>query len=304
MILVVGATGLVGSEVCRRLAAAGMRARALVRDTADPAKVQALRELGLDIATGDVRDPASLGEACQGVSDLICTLSSMPFSYVAGENDIATTDREGVLRLVDVARRSGVDHFVYTSFSSNIDLQFPLRDAKRTVEAYLKLSGLSYTILRPSYFMEVWLSPAVGFDAANATATVYGDGTRPISWISLADVAAFAVASLNNPAARNATFELGGPAALSPNEVVATFEGLAGRPFSVQSVPAETLAAQQADSRDAMAQSFAGLMRCYARGDAIDMAATLRALPITLTTVREYAARTLGVAPTQAAGVA
>ncbi len=303
MILVVGATGLVGGDVCRRLAAAGRPARALVRGTSDPAKVGALRDLGIEIVHGDVRDPASLAEACRGISAVICTISSMPFSYVTGVNDIATTDREGVLRLIDAARAAGVERFVYTSFSGNIDREFPLRDAKRTVEAYLKLSGLSYTILRPSYFMEVWLSPAVGFDVANATATIYGEGTAPISWISLTDVAAFAVASLDAPAARNSTLELGGPAALTPHEVVAVFERLGGRPISVQHVPEATLASQLAAAQDPMQHSFTGLMLCYAQGDPIDMSAVRRDLPVSLATIQDHAARMLGVAVPEVAAV-
>lgn len=66
--------------------------------------------------------------------------------------------------LIDAAVRAGVGHVIYTSFSANLDLDFPLGRAKRAVEAHLIASGMAYTILRPSCFMEVWLSPAVGFD--------------------------------------------------------------------------------------------------------------------------------------------
>ena len=295
MILVVGATGMVGGQVCRRLAARGIPARALVRATSDPAKVEALRGLGIDVVTGDVRDAASLAEACRQVTAVISTLSSMPFSYEPGVNDIATTDRDGLVRLIDAARDAGVRQFVYTSFSGNIDLSFPLRDAKRAVETHLRASGMRWTILRPSYFMEGWLSPAVGFDAPAATATLYGDGTSPISWISLADVASFAVASLDEPAAADATLELGGPQALAPLQVVRIFERLGGRTFPVQHVPVEALAAQQAAADDPMQQSFSGLMRCYALGDPIEMRSVLDAFPVHLTTVEEYAARTLEV---------
>ena len=296
MILVVGATGLVGGEVCRRLAAREIPARALVRATSDPAKVEALRTLGIEVVEGDLRDPASLTDACRDVSAVIDTVSSMPFAYQPGINDIATTDLEGALHLIDAAKAAGVERFVYTSFSGNIDLDFPLRNAKRTVEAYLKLSGLTYTILRPSYFMEVWLSPAVGFDPANAKATIYGTGANPISWIALGDVAEFAVRSLDAPAARNAILELGGPAALTPAQVVEIYERLHGRPFEVGYVPAEALAAQQAAAGDPMAQLFSGLMRCYADGDAIDMRATLRDFPVVLTSVDEHAAATAPLA--------
>ena len=295
MILVVGSTGLVGRDVCRRLAAAGIPARALVRDTADPTKVAELQGLGLDIVRGDVRDAASLARACRNVTAVISTVSSMPFSYERGVNDIATTDRDGVIRLVDAAQAAGVHQFVYTSFSGNIDLAFPLRDAKRAVETHLRASSMQWTVLRPSYFMEVWLSPAVGFDAGAATAAIYGDGTNPISWISMTDAAAFAVASADNPAAASTTLELGGPEGLSPLQVVGIFERLGGRAFAVQHVPAEALAAQQAAAEDPMQQSFSGLMRCYAQGDPIDMRRVLDAFPIRLTSIEEYAARTLGV---------
>jgi NADH dehydrogenase len=217
----------------------------------------------------------------------------MPFGYEAGVNDIATTDLAGVLHLVDAARAAGaVDRFVYVSFSKNIDLDFPLRNAKRTVEDHLRLSGLTYTILRPSYFMEVWLSPAVGFDVANGSATIYGAGERPVSWISLEDVAEVAVRSLDSPVARNAVLELGGPDAISPNDVVALFERAHGAPLTVTHVPVEALVAQQEAATDPMQQSFSGLMRCYAAGDAVDMGPLLREMPMELTSVEAHAMAT------------
>lgn len=300
MILVVGATGMVGGEICRRLAARGMPVRALVRATSAPDKVAALRALGAETVLGDLRDRASLDAACRGASAVVTTVSSMPFSYAPGDNDIRTTDTDGAMQLIAAAAAAGVGHFVYTSFSINLDLELPLRDAKRAVERFLAASGLTYTILRPSCFMEVWLGPAVGFDPAAARATIYGPGTEPISWIALGDVAEFAVRSLEAPAARNATLELGGPEALSPLEVVRIFEEVEGRPFELQHVPEEALRAQQEAATDPMAQSFAGLMRCVARGDRIDMAATLAVIPVAMTSVREYAEAVASRAPVAA----
>jgi uncharacterized protein YbjT (DUF2867 family) len=294
MNLIAGATGTLGSEICRQLADQGKPVRALVRTTSDPETVEALRNCGAEIVRGDLRDRASLDAACQGVTAVISTVSSMPFSYVPGENDIACVDLAGLTSLIEAAQAAGVQHFVYTSFSGNIDLDCPLRNAKRTVEQRLKGSGLTYTVLRPSCFMESWFSPMVGFDAANATAQIYGTGENPISWISYADVAQFAVASLDNPAARNATIEMGGPEALSPLAAVQIFEELGGRPFAVQHVPVEALEAQQKEATDPMQQSFAGLMRCVAAGDPIDMQDTLQAFPMQLTSVRDYARRVLG----------
>ena len=154
-------------------------------------------------------------------------------------------------------------------------------------------SGLTYTILRPGYFMEVWLSPAVGFDVENAKAQIYGTGHNPISWISFLDVARFAVRCLNNPAAKNAALDLGGPEALSPLEMVKIFEQVSNRTFEVQHVPEDALLEQQKAATDPMQESFTGLMRCYAQGDPIDMDPVLEDFPVELTSVKEFAQRAL-----------
>ena len=107
MNLVVGATGMLGSEVCRRLTAAGKPVRALVRATSDQAKVEGLKGFGVEIVQGDLRDPASLAAACRGVTAVICTASSMPFSYKPGENDIQSADTMGVIGLIDAAQAPG-----------------------------------------------------------------------------------------------------------------------------------------------------------------------------------------------------
>jgi uncharacterized protein YbjT (DUF2867 family) len=293
MYLVVGATGFLGSEICRRLAAEGKPVRGLVRSTTDQEKRDKLASYGVELVEGDVRDRASLDAACQGVTAVFSTVSAMPFSYTPDENNVQTVDTEGVKNLIEAAQAAGAQRFVYTSFSGNMDLDFPLRNAKREVEARIKESGLTYTILRPSYFTEAWLGPMVGFDYANAKAQIYGTGENPISWISFLDVAQFAVQSLENPAARNATLELGGPEAISPLEVVKIFEEVGGKPFEVQHVPEAALAEQQETATDPMQQSFSGLMRCYAQGDFIDMKETLQAFPLELTSVRDYAQHAL-----------
>ncbi len=287
MNLVVGATGMVGGEVCRLLRSEGKPVRGLVRTTSNQAKVDGLKALGVELVEGDLRDRASLDKACQGVKAVISTASSMPFSYQPGENDIKTVDTFGQINLIDAAKEAGVEHFVYTSFTMEND--FPLRNAKRTVEKHLKESGLTYTILRPGYFMEVWLSPAVGFDAANAKTQIYGSGQNPISWISFLDVAKFAAACLDNGTAKNTILPIGGSEAISQLEMVKIFENIGGKEFEVQFVPEEALAEQQKTLTDPMQQSFTGLMRWYAQGDPIDMEGTLKAFPIELTTVKEYA---------------
>src|SRR5262249_53318118 len=154
-----------------------------------------------------------------------------------------------------------------------------------------KESGLTYTVLRPTFLMEVWLTPTAGFDFPNARATIYGQGHNPISWISHNDVAGFTIMCLTHPLARNATFELGGPEALSPLDAVRIFEAIGGRRFQLQHVSEETLEDQEANAPDSLQRSLAGLSRCYASGDVIDMRETLATFPLALTSVQDYAHR-------------
>ncbi len=288
MLLVAGATGMLGSEICRLLVDRHQSVRALVRAGSNPEKVAALKAFGVQVVVGDLCDPESLKAACREITTVISTVSSMPFSYEPCKNDIQTVDLDGEVNLIAAAKATGVQHFIYTSFSGNIEFNFPLRNAKRAVEQRLKESGMTYTILRPGYFMEVWLTPAVGFDAANAKAQIYGGGDQPISWISLKDVAAFAVACVDKPKAHNSTLELGGPEALSPHQVVHLFEQAENRKFEVTHVPPEGLQAQLKGVTDPMQQSFIGLFLCYAQGDPIEMSATRQAFGIPLVSVQDY----------------
>lgn len=289
MILVVGATGFLGMEVCRLLCEKGKSVRALVRSSSDKAKVDKLKSYGISVTEGNLKDRNSLETACADMESVISTASSMPFGYVPGENDIQTTDLDGLKNLIDAAKASGISKFIYTSFSGNLDLNFQLRNAKRTVETYLQKSGMDYTVLRPGCFMEVWLTAAVGFDADNAKVQIFGDGSNPVSYISLFDVAKFAVESLSNELAQNAVLELGGPENLTQLEAVSIFEKVTGKTFEKQNIPAEALKSQMESAEDPMQQSFSGLMACVAAGDSIDMQDILKSFPVHLKTVGEYA---------------
>ena len=287
MILLAGATGFLGGEVCRRLVQSGESVRGLVRATSDQAAVERLRAHGVETVVGDVRDRDSLDVACRGAQTVVTTVTTTR-SRQPGDS-IEATDEAGQLTLVDVARDAGVERFVYVSYSANLDDDGPLTHAKRAVESRLRESGMSYAILRPSYFMEVWLSPHLGFDFVNRKARVYGAGTQRISFISFGDVAEFAVRAVRTPDVVGPTTELGGPNPISPIEVVRIFEELGGASFKVEHVPEEALRDQFAATTDSLQKSFAGLMLDYARGDEIPMEETLRRIPLQLTSVRDYA---------------
>jgi nucleoside-diphosphate-sugar epimerase len=145
--------------------------------------------------------------------------------------------------------------------------------------------------------MEIWLTPALGFDAVNRKARFYGDGSRPISWVSYRDVARAAAAAAISPAARNMVVEFGGPEGFSQREVVRMFEEAGSGEFSTESVPESSLESQLHAATDPLQKSFAGLMLQCARGDAIDVATSNRLFPFQRTSVPDYVKAHLGAVP-------
>jgi len=289
--LVVGATGSLGSKVCKELAAQGKPVAGMVR-SGDDAKVAPLREAGVELVEGDLKDHTSLQRALQGRTAVISTASAS-LSRQAGDN-IQSVDLDGQKSLIDAAKAARVAKFVYISFSSNMTTDGPVTAAKRTVERHLMASGLDYTILRCGFLLEIMVAPIVGFDYANAKAVVYGTGQEPLSLVSMDDVARMVALCLDHPQASNATIEFGGPTPVTLHEVVATFEEVSGRPFEMQHVPDEALVAAWEGSADPVAKSINALMVDFARGDVIEMDQTLATFPVQISTVAQYAAKVLG----------
>jgi NADH dehydrogenase len=286
MILVVGATGVLGTEICRLLREKGKNVRGLARTTSAPEKKQRLKDLGVELVDGDLKDAASLENACKGVDSIVSTATSI----VSRQDDdsLITTDRDGHLSLIDAAEKAGVKRFVFISFPP-IPFDFPLQTAKRDVEARLEKGGMAYTILQPTLFHEIWLGPHLGFDAANKTVRIYGEGKNKISWISFRDVAKFAVLSLETNQAENRKIPLGGPEPLSPLEVVQIFEDVWGEKFKVEFVPEAALRAQYEAATEPIPRTFTALMLSYATGGAVDMRDVLQWMPVQLRSIRDYA---------------
>ena len=293
MILIVGSTGTVGRSVAEKLHARGKVVRALVRPGAAQEKRRPLEGAGIPLVIGDLKDPASLRAACEGVTTVISTASAT-ISRSEGDT-IDSVDRDGQLSLVAAARQAGVRHFIYLSFSGNMDIPSPLQEAKRSVERRLKESGMLYTILRPSVFMEVWLSPHAGFAPVGGSVRIFGTGEAPVSMISSSDVAEYLAACVDNPAVHNQVIELGGPEPVSFNAVVSLFERALGRSVERQFIPEAALEQQLATAADPLQKTLAALALGVARGDAIDNAPALAKARIPLTPVRDYVDRVVRI---------
>ena len=288
MSLVVGATGLLGNRICTRLRQTGKNVRALVRPTAGTDSTSRLLAAGVELASGDLKDAESLRRACTGVSAVISTASST-LSRQEGDS-IATVDLAGQLSLLEAAESTGVGHYTFVSIPRSPVRESPLTRAKFRVEKELAASGIPYTILAANYFMEVWLSPALGFDYANGKAVVFGDGRQLMSWVSYEDVAEFAVRCADTPAAHNRILEIGGPEDLSPLDVIRIFENTTNRSWDVQHVPEEALLAQLEQATDPLAETFVKLQLEYLHGCLMNTSEALRMMPVQQKTLAAYAA--------------
>ena len=291
MILVAGSTGLLGSEICRQLTAQQKQVRALVRRTSSSEKIAALVKMGCSLAEGDFKNKNSLIRACKGCDVVISTVSST-LSRQEGDN-IQTVDQEGNLNLVAAAKEAGIKQFLFISFRHKNATDNPLTAAKRSAEQAISSSGMKYTILQASNFMEIWLSPALGFNYNDHTAQVPGDGSQLISYVSYKDVAAFTVASVDNDAATNKRLEIGGPEAISPAQVINEFEKISKQQFIVNYISVTALQQQADEATDYWQKIFSNLMTFYANGDAIDMRPVLEIIPVKLHSVKEYAKEVL-----------
>jgi uncharacterized protein YbjT (DUF2867 family) len=286
-ILVVGATGFVGGEIARKLAEQDHKVAGLVRGGSAHPKANSLLSAGIEIVAGDLCSPETLVHAVKNSETVVCTATSMPS---ATDNGLQKVDHDGTLALIEVAERQGVKKFVYVSYSGNICEESPLETAKRECEHRLLASGMEAVILRPSYFMEMWLSPALGFDPANGSARIYGSGNAKVSYISALNVADFGVvATLRQYGEKNAILEMGGSEPLSQLEAVRIFEEALNRKCKVDHVPTESLQTQH-QSSDPLQKTFGALTLAYSKGDVVEGAVAIaRQHGVVLRSVAEYA---------------
>ena len=151
-ILVTGATGQQGGAVARELLANGYRVRAMTRKP-DSAPMRELVKLGAEAIQGDLDDVASLKRAAQGAWGVFAVQNTW-------EAGVEKEEVQGK-RLAEVAKAAGVQHFVYASVgSAHRRTGIPHFENKMRVEETVRGLGFpSYTIIRPVFFMENWLSP-------------------------------------------------------------------------------------------------------------------------------------------------
>lgn len=255
---------MLGGMVTRQLLEKGKTVRILVRENSASERLAhqglATSALGLISAgahrsNGDLKNPASLREACAGIHTVIATANS---AMRGGEDNAETVEKQGNRALIEAAKEARVRHFIFISTNiADANSPIPFLAGKGQAERALQASGMPYTILAPNAFMDTWIFMLVGLPVMNGQPVlVVGSGARKHSFIAMADVAAFVQACVDNPQAFNQKLYLGGPGALSFREAAEVYARVLRRPVEVQSVPPGEPLPNLSAGATAMAASF------------------------------------------------
>jgi uncharacterized protein YbjT (DUF2867 family) len=240
IIAVAGATGQQGGATVRELLAAGRRVRALTRNAKSP-KAQTLTELGAEIVQADMDDAASVERALRGAWGVF----SVQNTWEAGVEKEEVQGR----RIAEIAKKVGVQHFVYTSVAS-ADRKTGIAhfDNKWRVEEFVRGLGLpSYTILRPVFFMENFTSPwfKPGIDQGKLALGLNPDTV--LQMIAVADIGKYARWAFENPQKLNGrALDIAGDELTMP-ETAAILGKAAGKAEEFVPVPLEEVRKFSAD---------------------------------------------------------
>ena len=244
-VLVTGATGFIGPHVAHALRTRDVAVRALVRD---PARAARLNAWGVELARGDVTDPGSLRAACAGADAVIHLVA-----IIAGRPaDFEGVMAEGTRNLVAAAQAAGVGRFVLASalgLDERTKDAVPYYRAKWEMERAVKESGLEHVIFRPSFVFgkDGGVLPTFVRLARFAPVTpIIGPGTQRLQPIWVEDVAEHYARSLDTPNVANRTFEIGGPDAPTWNEFWARLKRVLGTRRPSLHVPFSVMRAQAA----------------------------------------------------------
>lgn len=222
MILIVGATGTTGRETVPKLLARGIPVRVMTRDKDKALSLPGFS--GAEIVVADPARPETLDAAFAGANKVFLIPPSGPGADVCEQN------------LIDAARRAGVKHVVKLSAScATPDAPSMALSFNYHGEQKLKASGIPYTILRPSSFMQNFMYYAPAIKSQGAVYQSLGDARMAL--IDTRDIADVAVAVLTSAGHEGKTYELTGPESLTYSEAAEKIGAATGRPVRYVDVP-------------------------------------------------------------------
>lgn len=238
-VLVVGATGVLGGAVARKLLLAGFAVRAFGRNQA---RLDELRALGAEAVSGDLLDMNAVSRACVDVRQIFTSANNVMGHGAASPNRV---DLQMHLNLCQAARQQRVTRLLYVSgrgMSGRMPVDF--FRVKQEIEDVVRQSGVPYVLLCPTMFMETWAGMLLGDKIRDTgVAVLFGDGRRVANFIAVEDVAEFATRILQREEIRNEVVEVGGPSNMSFGDVVTLVEQELGVTAKRRKIPVPMLRA-------------------------------------------------------------
>lgn len=221
MILLTGATGKTGGETAKALLAQGVKIRALVRS---PEKAAALEAAGAEIVAGDVSDAAALAKALTGIERALLILPN-------GEHQLALEKQ-----FTDVAKQAGVKHLVkMSSMEAVAEAKSPIPRAHWASEEYIRASGLTWTMIKPNFFMQNLLAFAGTIKEQGKFFLPMGEGQTVM--IDARDIGAVAAAVLAGAGHEGQSYQVTGPEVLGFGDVADRFTAVLGRKVEYVNIP-------------------------------------------------------------------
>jgi NADH dehydrogenase len=231
MIVLAGGTGRLGRILVDRIGGHGERLRVLSRD---PGRAGRSVDGEVEVVTADVRDREAVDRALTGARVVISAMSAFGMKGVAPRQ----VDFEGNANLIGAAEKCGAERFIFVSaLGASADHPMDLARMKHLAEGRLRASKLSWTILRPSTFIETFQEVVCAPLLKNGKAVVFGRAENPINFVSAHDVAGFVELALSDPSLSGKVVEIGGRENLSLLQFVDTFCAATGVTGPVKHIP-------------------------------------------------------------------
>src|SRR5918998_3464933 len=230
-VLVIGGTGFLGSQVVTALLSRSKRVRALVRPGSN---AETLERAGVEIARGDMMDPASLLRAMDGADAVVSTAAGYT-RHSKGDTD--ETDKAGNRNLADAANQAGVRRFVLTSIlTSDQTPQVPHFWHKKLAEDQLEELGVPFVSLRPGAFLDM-ITRMGGDPFAKRRLMWVGSTTIPMTFVLTQDLAGYLADAVDAPGVDGQRIDIGWDRPVSVQEVAQISGRLLGQQIRVRAVP-------------------------------------------------------------------
>ncbi len=225
--LVIGASGNQGHAVVCQLLKRGEKVRVFTRN---PSRVEELKELGCEVAIGDLTDPESIRNALQGVSGAFLVTTALEDGYVEKEVECGKT-------FVQIAEEEGLPHLVYSSvITADIAPHIPHFNSKWEIEQEIHASGLEWTVLRPTSYMDNFDTPQYRMTLEHGVLAYPMTKNAKLGLVAVRDIGKAAAVALINPEKFSGE-TLGLGAEVPVTEMAASIAKATGKAITYEQVP-------------------------------------------------------------------